>query len=217
MVIQSSQKSSKVFLVRHGQSEWNGQKRISGQLDPPLTPKGIQQAVALAATLRTEKLSAIYTSPLTRAVETARPTADQHQLTIQTREALQEIHLGVLEGRFRDQRDPEAQRLWADWQKDKEHYRIPGGETFLELEQRIIPCLNDIITQEATGSILIVGHRSVNRVILGALLGWPRRLTLELNLRSKYLYEITSGQGSQIKTICLDQEKLGYIYDEFRV
>lgn len=211
------QRPAKIFLVRHGQSQWNGQKRVSGQCDPPLAPKGIQQAHCLARVLGHETLSAIYTSPLRRAVETAGPTAVDHQLAIQTREALKEIHFGVLQGRFRDERDPEAQHLWEARQKDKGNYRIPGGETFPELEQRVIPCLITIFRQEAGRTILIVGHRNTNRVIMAALMHWPREIALQLNLRSKYLYEITAGQEFHLKTICLDKSKLGRTYEEFRM
>jgi broad specificity phosphatase PhoE len=157
MLTHSYQQTTKIFLVRHGQSEWNGQNRVSGQLDPVLTPKGIQQAHALARVLRDEPLAAIYTSSLTRAVETARPTAELHRLPIQTRDALKEINLGVLEGRFRDERDPEAQQLWEEREEDRLHYQVPGGESYLDLERRVTACLNEIMDQEAGKTVLIVG------------------------------------------------------------
>ncbi len=200
----------KIFLVRHGRSEWNGRKRISGQHDPPLSPEGVRQAQCLKALLRDERLSAIYASPLSRAVATAGPTAACHHLDITTCDALKEIHLGILQGRFRDGRDPEAQRLWAEREKEKLHYRIPGGETFLELERRVVPCLHDILEQK--GAVLIVGHRSTNRVILRELMRWSLNVALELDLRSKYLYEIVPGANPLISTIRLDN---GHKYDGF--
>lgn len=202
----------KIFLVRHGLSEWNGQKRISGQLDPPLSPMGVRQAQCLKSLLRDEQLSAVYASPLSRAVETAAPTAALHRLAVKTCEALKEIHLGILQGRFRDERDAEAQRLWAEREKEKLHYRVPGGETFLELETRVVPCLQDILRQE--GTVLIVGHRSTNRVILRKLMRWPLNVASELDLRSKYLYEIVPGESPRINTIRLDD---GHKYEGFRM
>lgn len=204
----------KIFLVRHGQSEWNGKKRISGQLDPPLSKMGVQQAQMLEKLLRREKLSAIYTSTLERSIETARLTAEYHQISIQKKEALMEIHLGILQGRFRDQRDPEAQRLWIARSADRLTYRIPGGETFSELEQRVAPCINEILQKEAGGVVLIVGHRNTNRAILGVLMRWLSDSMVGLKLSNKYLYEITLGDDPSIKTISLDENLK---YDGFKV
>lgn len=207
---------NKIFLVRHGQSEWNGQKRISGQADPALTLKGRQQALSLEKVLRGEKLAAIYTSPLQRARATAEPTAEFHGLTIETRAELKEIHFGVLQGRFRDGRDPEAERMWAEREEDKTQFKFPGGENFLELEARVMPCLQTILAAHAGETILFVGHRSTNRVLLGALLQWPRETYIDLDLSGKYLYEIKLGNQPRIATIRLDEEKCGQRYERFK-
>lgn len=208
---------TKIFLVRHGQSEWNGKKIISGQLDPPLSKKGINQAAALAEILQGEALSAIYTSTLQRSFETARPTAESHRIFIQKKEALMEIHLGILQGRYRDDRDPEAQRLWETRAEDRLTHRIPGGETFSELQQRVTPCIQEILRKEAGKVILIVGHRNTNRVILGELMQWPPEAVIDLKLRNKYLYEITFGDDPMIRTICLEDEKPGLAIESFIV
>ncbi|MCG3117643.1 MAG: histidine phosphatase family protein [Candidatus Manganitrophus sp. SA1] len=206
--------TTKIFLIRHGQSEWNGTKRISGQLDPPLSKKGMKQARTLEKAIRSEKLSAIYTSTLQRSIETARPTAEHHRISVQKKEAFMEIHLGILQGRFRDQRDPEAQRLWIARSADRLTYRIPGGETFSELEQRVAPCINEILQKEAGGVVLIVGHRNTNRAILGVLMRWLSDSVVGLKLSSKYLYEITLGDDPSIKTLSLDENLK---YDGFKV
>ena len=198
-----------ICLVRHGESELNRDKRISGQLDPPLSLEGVQESLALADQLQGVRLTAIYTSALIRAVETARPTADAQGLPIHTRGALNELHLGILQGRHRDERDPEAQALWEERKKDKIHYRVPGGETFAELAERVIGCLDEILAAEAGGTILIVGHRTTNRALFGALLNWPKEQWLSLNFRHKYLYEITTGAQPQLATIRLNGSHAG--------
>lgn len=96
-------------------------------------------------------------------------------------------------------------------------FRVPGGETYRELEQRVKPCLNQIIAQHEGRAVLIVGHRNTNRVILAALMDWPREVAIELNLRSKYLYEISSGKQPQLKTICIDEKRLGREYAGFKM
>jgi broad specificity phosphatase PhoE len=209
----------KIFVVRHGQSQWNGQKRVSGQLNPALTAKGKAQANALARVLRYEKLTAIYASPLSRALETAKPTATQQHLPIQTHDALKEIHLGVLQGRYRDERDPEAKQLWERWQLNKLEGKVPGGESFLDLEARVVPYLESILANNQNGIILIVSHRSVVRVILGKLMDWSREEYLPLEIGNPYLYEVVPGSKPTLNTVRFDkdtQDERGRRYVGFR-
>jgi broad specificity phosphatase PhoE len=207
---------AKIFVVRHGQSEWNRDKRISGQLDAPLSPKGIAQSHCLEQALRKEPLTAIYTSTLSRAQDTARPTALSRALPIHTRAGFMELHLGDLQGRFRDARDPEAQQLWEERAKDKLAFSILGGETYADLEHRVLATLSEVMDDERGGTVLIVGHRNTNRVILGHLLHWSPETAIAANPRSRYLYEITPGREPRVRTICLNAEKLGHSYDGFR-
>lgn len=217
MQIELNQGPTKIFLMRHGQSEWNGTNRISGQLDPLLTQKGKEQAEMLERVLRHEKLSAIYTSTLKRAVETARPTALSHHLMIQAEEALMEMNFGMIQGRFRDERDPETQRIWEAMEKDLLHYKVPGGETYFDLEERVTPCLNNILKKEIGGVILIVGHRHANKVILGRLMHWPKEYYVDLRLRPKYLYEIITGENPKIYTISLKAKDNGSKHEGFKM
>lgn len=211
-----SQQLTKIFLVRHGQSIWNKEKRVTGQGDPPLSEKGEAQSQALAAVLGSQPLTAVYASTLTRAIATAKPTASRHDLPVRTEAALKEMHLGILQGRFRDARDPEAQRLWRERALEKWNYHTPGGETYCEFSQRVTSCLREILQRERGGNILIVGHRNTNRVLLGSLMQWAPDVTSALRLRSKYLYEIISHtNGSQIRTICLDDPHLGLTREGF--
>lgn len=208
---------ARIFLARHGESAWNDDQRISGQGDPPLSPVGVGQAAALAQVLAETPLTAIYTSTLQRTVATAQPSAAAHRLSIQSLAGLKEIGLGVLEGRYRDERDTEAQHLWQQWQQSKETLRVPGGETFLEFEERVRGCWRTIAQANTGGILLLVGHRSTNRVLLGTLMRWPREQYLALPIRHKYLYEIRLGAPSAMATICLDAEKIGHRYVEFKI
>jgi len=140
-----------------------------------------------------------------------------HSLPIQRHEALKEMHHGVLQGRFRDGRDLNAQHLWEEWKKDLWHYRIPGGETFAELANRVLPCLNEIRAHTAGKVVLIVGHRNTNRLILSALLHWSREMMLDAKPRSKYLYEILPGEEPQIVTIRLDTLEKARRYAGFKI
>ena len=204
-----------LYLARHGQSEWNNQSRITGQLDVGLSPKGQQQSEALAQCLKDEALDAIYASALQRTSATAQPTATAQRLPIVSVSALNEIHLGVLQGRHRDERDTEAQALWAQWQADLWGFRVPGGERFDEFAQRVGHALQSILRQHQGQRILIVGHRATNRVLLGTLLGWPRERWAELRLRNKYFYRVRLGAMPEIATYTLSGSHTGACQDGF--
>ena len=193
----------RIFVVRHAQSEWNGTRRISGQLDPPLSEKGRQQAADLARLLEREPLTEIYSSSLLRSIETALPVAESHQLRITTCDEFKEINFGVLQGRYRDERDPEAQELWNVRARDKKNCRVPGGESFAELEHRVRSRLDQILDRTTNQSILIVGHRSTNRVLLSTLMNWTSGVAIGLNLRNKFVYEVILSSTPQLVSIDL--------------
>lgn len=192
-----------VYLVRHGESQLNLEKRVSGQFDAALSPNGFRQAQRLAKQLRHIALTGVYTSALNRTIETARPTAEHHGLPIRSTIGLNELHMGVLEGRFRDARDPEANAIWKEYQNNRRHYRIPEGECFLELVERVKASLNDILAQEAGGTVLIVGHRNVNRIVFGSLMHRPEAEWPDLSLKSRWIYQIVTGPLPQLNRVSL--------------
>jgi broad specificity phosphatase PhoE len=185
-----------IYLARHGQSEWNNQRRVTGQLDPALTDKGRRQSQALADCLRDQALDAIYSSTLTRTVDTATPTAAATRLPIVREAALCEIHMGELQGRHRDASDAQAQALWARWQAEPWSFRVPGGERFDEFALRVGAALQSILQRHVGQRVLIVGHGATNRVLLGTLLAWPRERWFELRPRNKFCYRLQLCDGA---------------------
>ncbi len=204
-----------IFLARHGQSEWNNLQRISGQGNPGLSSRGIEQSAALAECLIGQSLSAIYTSALRRTLDTAQPTALVHGLQVHSCEALNEIHMGTLQGGFRDERDPEAMCLWEQWKQNPEETRPPGGETYSELRGRVNHCLLSILDKHAGDSVLIVGRRGTNRILCTTLMQWPESRAMVLRLRSKYFYRIRLGNSPTIDSYCLTGIKKGCRVDGF--
>jgi 2,3-bisphosphoglycerate-dependent phosphoglycerate mutase len=204
-----------LYLARHGQSEWNNQSRVTGQLNPGLSEKGKLQSEAIAHCLQDEDLAAIYTSVLQRAIDTAQPTAAAKRLPIAPLCGLNEINLGMLQGRYRDERDPEAQTMWAQWQANMWSYQVPGAERFDDLKQRVSLALRDILQRHRGRRVLVVGHRATNRVVMGELLGWPLERWPELRLRNKYLYRIELGAETEIATFTLSGNKMGMRHDGF--
>lgn len=205
----------RIYLARHGQSELNLQQRISGQADAQLSAKGLEQAQALADVLKQETLSAIYSSSLKRAIQTACPTAAMHKLPIQTLDGLREIALGILEGRHVDERDPEACRLWAARERDKQNFSVPGSEPYSAFTHRVLGCLESILAN-SIGAILLVGHRNTNEVILARLLANDFAGAAEINVKNKYLYAIDLAARPEVMTIRLGGEHHGQHYPGLR-
>jgi broad specificity phosphatase PhoE len=208
---QPTSRPTTIYLVRHGESQLNLEKRVSGQFDTPLSQDGIRHSQILAVQLLEVPLTGIYTSALRRTVETARPTAAMHGLLIQSHAGLNEQQFGVLEGRFRDERDAEAEALWKARKQDKRFHRIPGGERFIDLAERVKDALRDILTHEVGGTILIVGHRNTNRALFGMLMHQPEEQWPHVTLKSQCVYRIITGSHPELTTIALDGKQTGVL------
>lgn len=206
----------RIYLARHGQSESNLERRLCGQLDPALSPLGLEQSRQLARVLADVPLGAIFTSTLKRTAQMAEPTALARGLPALALAGLRELSLGALEGRFRDARDPEAQALWRRRKADPARFRAPGGESFQDLEARVLAELGEILASAPAGAALIVGHRESNRALLKGLLGWSTERALEAKLRNHFVYDIDVAARAVVRTISLRDEDCGRAYPGFR-
>jgi broad specificity phosphatase PhoE len=156
-----------IVLVRHGETDWNREHRFQGHADTPLNEAGRAQAAELAEILARESLSAVYTSPLRRASETAAIVATRLELDVRPLEALREIHVGDWEGLTVDEvkeRYPESAS--ANW-----HAGWPGGETYDELGARVLPALLGLADVHPGERILAVTHAGPVRAALAAAMG----------------------------------------------
>ncbi len=175
----------RVFLARHGETSWNVEHRLQGQSDIGLTERGQAHARALAALLRDTPLDAVFTSPLVRSRDTARPLVESRGMQAFVRPELVEMNYGSLEGHTPFDPDPEIRRLWAARKADPLAFRAPGGETYAEVRTRVAPFADELRSRYRGRSVLVVGHRGTNRVLLSLLLGW----TLEASLQFKHKHD----------------------------
>jgi probable phosphoglycerate mutase len=183
----------RVFLARHGETEWNIEHRLQGRSDIALTARGRAQALALAERLAHAPLDAIYTSTLRRTIDTAAPLAALHGLIGQPRPELDEMSHGILEGRTASDPDPDVQRLWTERRTHPLGFRAPGGETYTDLVARVAPFVAFVRARHSRSTILIVGHRATNRVVRALLLGPGLENALEFKHKHDRLYEIRPG------------------------
>ena len=157
-----------IVLVRHGESTWKGLWK--GQGDPPLSDLGKTQARIVAERLRSEPMSALYTSDLRRAGETAEIIGGALDLQPQPEPRLRELDVGAWSGLTRDEiaeRYPEQLRAW----RKHEEVRPGGGETFGEMRQRAVAALEEIVAAHTGETICLVTHHGVVHALRGHALG----------------------------------------------
>ena len=176
-----SQVVQRIWLVRHGQTEWNEQRRFCGQTDMPLSPLGRRQARKLASQLQHKPITAIYSSDLGRARETAEIIAKKRLIHIFFSPVWREIHFGAWEGLTYDE-IAASFREQPGFFTDPEHTAPPQGETLTEVLQRTMPALHEIAQHEHRGEIVLVSHGGVLRGLLCSLLGMPLRNQWQLHI-----------------------------------
>jgi broad specificity phosphatase PhoE len=160
-----------LLLVRHGQSTWNHEGRIQGQLDPPLSDEGRLQAVQLGRKLAGRRFAGFYSSDLRRATETARVVGDAVGIEPKPMTGLREIYLGQWEGLRTDElavRFPEA---WARWNAEPDWDLVPGGEGSAAFEARVAAALESIFSRHPAGDALVVTHGGVIQIALHHVVG----------------------------------------------
>jgi broad specificity phosphatase PhoE len=162
---------TEIYLVRHGQTEWNAQLIFRGRKDIPLNEVGHKQARALAGALKDRNIDAIYTSPLRRALETAQPVATLFDLEAVPVQGLIDINYGEWEGVSHDEIKRRYTHQYAQWEKRPELVQFPQGETLDAVKERAFGALTDIARKNPARSVLIISHRVINKVLLCALLG----------------------------------------------
>jgi broad specificity phosphatase PhoE len=158
-----------LYLTRHGETEWNAQGRIMGHLDSPLTDRGVQQAIWLRDALKDQPFAAIYASSSQRTRTTAEILRDTRELPIIADDRLREIYLGNWEGLMSQEIKQKYPEEFSLYRHAPELYQASnGGETFLQLQQRIMPCINELISQHEGQEILIVTHAITLKTVLTA-------------------------------------------------
>ncbi len=162
-----------LYCIRHAESVYNGEGRIQGLADPPLSEIGHRQAAALAAGLEQfPAIDALFCSPLQRAMQTAAPIAETLGLDIRTVDGLKELNVGIFQGKRWDeivQQYPDEARAWKSLEPD---FVIPGGESRRQLMHRGRAALESI-RETGLKRVLVVSHGGLLTAALKALLNVP--------------------------------------------
>jgi len=163
-----------IVLVRHGETVWHAENRYAGVSEVELSPRGLQQAVQLATWASSAGLSAIWSSPQGRALDTATACADLAGLRLQVDARLRELDFGDGEGLTAEEMQARFPGAFAAFGIDPVVNHLPRGEDPAEAAARFVGCLRDIADADK-GRVLVVAHKTVIRLALCRLLGAPLR------------------------------------------
>jgi broad specificity phosphatase PhoE len=185
----------RIYLARHGQTDWNLEGRTQGGKDIPLNETGKQQAQQLKARLAGIALTTVYSSTLSRSRQTAEIV--HGQTPIVSLPNLKERSFGKFEGRLRD--DPETGPQWKkrQWIPDDS---LDGGESLNAWRERVKTAIDTIRKEHTSGSILVVGHDYTNRMILSVLFGLTveQMQSFEQSNDELYMIELQSGASPRL-------------------
>ena len=155
----------RLCLVRHGETDWNAQRRIQGQIDIPLNEKGRVQAAATAAGLAGERFDAVYSSDLARAWQTAQPIAAALGLPLHAEPGLRERHYGRMQGLTAEEARVQFPALYAPYAARDPHYDLDGGESLDVFAARVAAALRELAQRHEGQSLVLVAHGGVLDVV----------------------------------------------------
>jgi broad specificity phosphatase PhoE len=160
-----------IYLVRHGQTAWNKEEVFRGRTDVPLDETGLREAGSAGEYFRPIHIQAIYSSPLSRAWQTAQKIALIRPLPVEPLEGLIDMSFGAWEGHsLREVEETDGDR-YRQWRDNPHRVKFPGGETLEEVRVRAMAALEKVIHQHPEQTSVLVSHRVVNKVLICGILG----------------------------------------------
>ncbi len=185
-----------IYIARHGQTEWNKQKRLQGRLNSALTKEGREQAKRLANFLKDRNIESIYSSPLGRSVETAQIVSEVLGIGIRLVEKFIEMNFGDLQGKLRS-----SIECYPDFLErktlDKLRTPYPGGESYYDIALRVQRDIDKIIS--VGENTVIVGHESTNRMIRGFVGQYSLEDSAKLKQPNSHLLEYSFSSKKELK------------------
>ena len=185
-----------VYLVRHGETVWNAERRIQGQSDSPLTEKGEQQAHQVGERVKKLGITHVIASDLGRTRRTAEIIADACGCVVTLDPRLRELNMGVLEKRPLDELTAEEEQWRATLVNGTEGGRIPEGESMTEMAERMHQALNACLDLPAGSRPLIVSHGMALGVLVSTILGLPAHAERRLRLRNCSISRVDHQQSA---------------------
>lgn len=155
-----------IYIVRHGQTEWNLLGKTQGHGNSDLTPKGIEQAELLADSMTKYPIDYIYSSDLGRAYQTSEIIGNKLNIEVERTEALREMNFGTWEGRIIKDIIEEDPELYKMWRNEPHLAKIPQGETLSQIKERTDAFIKEINEKYDGKHIVLVTHSLCARIML---------------------------------------------------
>ena len=184
-----------VFLLRHGETRWNLERRCQGITDIHLNETGIQQARDAAASLGKEKIHAVYSSNLKRATQTAHAISELHGLEVIPENDLRELNHGEFEGLTFTEIRASYPEFIQNWRKQPAQLLIPGGESIRDVEKRAWRAMEQILqNHHSDETVVVVSHQFPMATILCRITGTPLNQYHTFNMKPCGLVRISHDQ-----------------------
>lgn len=193
-----------LYLIRHGQVRQSRPRSYNGQLDVPLSELGMQQMERLADWAVSIGVAAVYCSDLQRARNGADQVAHRCAAPVSATSVLREKHFGCWEGLTYEQVERRFPAEWRAWLTDPSDARPPGGETYREVETRVVPFVHKVVSIHPGQTILILAHGGVNRVILCRALGLSLHQVFRIEQDYACVNRIDCGAGDRWRVAMLN-------------
>ncbi len=185
--------STRIILIRHGETLWNIERRCQGFTDIGLSETGREQASRLAQALGHKPLSAVYSSDLIRAHNTAEMIAEPHRLIVRTDARLRELNQGACEGKTMEELLTDHTEMLRAWMDQPADVAMPDGESIRKLQARGWQAIEDIVAAHQQQMVVVLGHNLLNSSIICKVLGLDlnRFRSLRQNIASLNEIEFT--------------------------
>ena len=164
---------TRLYLIRHGETDWNAEGRYQGQIDTTLSDRGRAQTACLAEALAQVPFRAVYSSPLSRSRDTARAIAARHGLPVVALDGLREVGMGEWEGLTEQEITARFGAVLTARRQDPERVTPGGGESLGELQARGLEAIREIVARHPGETVAVVAHGGLNKTILLGLLDAP--------------------------------------------
>ena len=191
---------TRLVVVRHGRTEWNRVERFRGRADIQLDEVGIRQAEAAAARIAEWQVSAIYSSPLHRALSTAEILARPFSLEVKLLPGIIDIDYGEWRGLSPEEATAKYGDLYSTWLNSPHQVKFPAGESLAEVRERAASAVGDLIAQHPKETIVLVSHKVVCQILILSLLGLDNSHFWEItqDVCAVNLFEVRGGVSSAL-------------------
>jgi broad specificity phosphatase PhoE len=190
-----------VYLVRHGQTAWNREEVFRGRADIALNETGREEALLAGQYLKRVAVNAIYSSPLSRAVETAEVIARYQDKKVLISDGLIDIDFGQWQGVSHEVVMERYGELYRQWKDNPHMVRFPGGETLEEVRERALRAVDEILLEHVDETLVMVSHRVVNKTLVCGLLGLDNSHFWKIGQDTACINVLEFGEGFTLRCL----------------